>query len=124
MRSDRGNAVVEFVAVVPLLLIVGLAVVQVALLAHTRSVVQAAATDAARTAATSAQPQQAARNVAEDVLRAGLGDVPISSLTTTTGAVSGMPVVSVHLEARPDLFMLPDAVVVSATRHALMEAVR
>jgi len=124
MRSDRGNAVVEFVAVVPLVLIVGLAVVQVALLAHTRSVVQAAAMDAARTAAVSAHPDQAARSAAEAALREGLGDVPITSIAATTTVTSGMPVVSVHVETRPDLFLLPDVVAVSATRQALAEPVR
>lgn len=122
MRSDRGNATVEFVAVVPLVLLVGLSVLQFALLAHAQSVVDAAAGEAARVAAVSAEPLAAARSAAEDMIGSALGEVPITGFSMSHGRASGMETVSVTVQARPALALLPDVVEVSGTGRALVEA--
>ncbi len=120
MKDDPGNAAVEFVAVVPLLFLVGLTVLQLALLAHAQSVVRAAAAEAARVAAVSADPASA-RERADQIIADALGDVPISDFRLTTGAVSGLPVVAVVIEARPQLALLPDFVTVTGSSRALRE---
>ena len=122
--TDRGNATVEFVAVVPLLVLVGLTVLQLVLLAHAKSIVAAAAAESARVAAVSAAPEPAARQTAAGAVAQGLGGIPMSDFLLTRSEVSGAAVVRVRVEARPRLVLLPDLAVVSGTGHALLEPVR
>ncbi len=123
-RPDRGNATVEFVAVVPLLVLVGLTVLQLVLLAHAKAIVSAAAAESARVAAVAAAPQSAAHRTATDMVAEGLGGMPLTDFRLTSHEVSGVPVVTVRVEARPRLALLPDVAVVSGTGHALLEPVR
>ncbi len=118
---DRGNASVEFVAVVPLLFLVGIAVLQLALLAHAQAVVGAAASQSARAAAVSAQPEPAARAAADEVLGTALAGMPVAEFSITEEVAAGIPVIAVRIEARPDLFLLPDVAVVSGIGRALVE---
>lgn len=122
--ADRGNATVEFVAVVPLLFLVGLTVLQLVLLAHAKSIVSAAAAESARAAAVSAASEPAAQQTAAAVVVQGLGGMPMSDFRLTRNEVSGAAVVTVRVEARPRLVLLPDVAVVSGTGHALLEPVR
>lgn len=122
MRSDRGNAVVEFVAVVPLLFLVGLGVLQVGLYAHAKSLVDTAATEAARVAAVSADPVRAARATAEEILGEALIGVPIVGLQVSSEYASGLPVVAVRLQARADMHLLPGDPLLSGRGRALIEA--
>lgn len=69
MMADRGSAVVEFALVVPLVILVLLATVEIALVARTQLEVSQAAREGAREAAASPDP---ARAVA--VVRQFLGD--------------------------------------------------
>lgn len=121
MRGDRGSAVVEFVAVVPLVLLVGLTVLQFALLAHSRAVLGAAAAEAARAAALSDNPATAARATADDVVSDALGDVPVTHFRVQRGSEAGLPVVTVELSARPNLALLPDILEVTGRGHSLVE---
>jgi Flp pilus assembly protein TadG len=122
--TDRGNATVEFVAVVPLLVLVGLTVLQLVLLAHAKSIVSAAAAESARVAAVSAAPESAARQTAAAAVAQGLGGMPMSDFRLTRSEVSGAAVVTVRVETRPRLVLLPDVALVSGTGHALLEPVR
>lgn len=121
MSRDRGNAAVEFVAVVPLLFLVGLAVLQVALFAHAAAVVGAAAAEAARVAAVSADPARAARQVAVEVLDEAMGGVPLTGFEVRRETVSGLPVIAVEVRARPDLALLPVDPVISRSGRAIVE---
>ncbi len=121
MRRDRGSAVVEFVGVVPLVFLVGLAVVQLALLAHAKGVVEAAAMEAARVAAIAHPDDRVARQAAQEVIADGLGGAPIEELSLSGGTVSGLPVVTVRIVVAPRLVLLPDVVRISATRQALAQ---
>ena len=69
MSRQRGSAAVEFVLVVPLVLAVMLAAVEVAVVARTQLVVSQAAREGAREAATSPDPERAV-----SVVRRFLGD--------------------------------------------------
>lgn len=122
MTSERGNATVEFVAVVPLLFVVGMGVLQLALLAHAQGIVGAAASEAARAAAVSVDPGRSAREAAQAVMDDALGGVPISGFQLTGARESGLPVVAVEVRARPQLLMLPDVVEIAGTGRALVEA--
>jgi Flp pilus assembly protein TadG len=124
IRADRGNATVEFVAVVPLLVVVGLTMLQLVLLAHAKSIVSAAATESARAAAVSAAPTESAHRAAATVVAQGLGGMPVTDLRLTRDVVAGAPVVTVRVEVRPRLALIPDVVLVSGTGHALLEPVR
>ena len=59
MIRQRGSAVVEFVLVVPLVLVVLLAAVEIAVIARTQLTVSQAAREGAREAATSPDPERA-----------------------------------------------------------------
>ena len=119
--ADRGNATVEFVAIVPLLFLVGLTLLQLTLVAHTKSIVVAAAAESARAAAVSVSPATAARQTATEVVADGLGGLPLSDFAIARGEVAGAPVVTVQIEVRPRLALVPDLAVVSGTGHALVE---
>jgi Flp pilus assembly protein TadG len=113
--------VVEFVAVVPLLFLVGLAVLQVGLYAHAKSLVDTAATEAARVAAVSADPVRAARATAQEILGEALIGVPIVGMQVSREYASGLPVVAVQLQARADLYLLPGDPLLSGRGRALIE---
>lgn len=119
--GQRGSAAVEFVAVVPLLFLVGLAVLQVAMYAHAKSVVDTAAGEAARVAAVSAEPSEAARRAAEDVLGQAMGGVPLSGISVQHRSVAGLAVVAVEVRARPHLALLPVQPVLTGRGQALVE---
>jgi Flp pilus assembly protein TadG len=105
-RSDGGQATVELVLVLPLLLLVALGILQVALVARDVVAVQHAAREAARAAAVEPGPQ-AASAAAERVL-------PGSTTTILErGAVGGSVRVRVEHRSHTDVPLigplLPDA---------------
>ena len=63
-RDDRGQAAVELALVFPLVVVMVLAVVQVALIARDQVVIELAAREAARAASVSADPHGAALSAA------------------------------------------------------------
>lgn len=96
--SSRGSATVEFVLVVPLILLVLVTCLEVAALARTRLVVVAAAREGARVAATQPDPAAAARAV-----RGALGELGDSArITVTRPHVVGRPA-TVEIEVRQAL---------------------
>jgi len=86
---ERGSAVVEFALVLPLVLVMALAVVQVGLLARDRLLVEAAARAGARTAAV--DPNDAAARDAVIGSAPGLDGASVS-VTVTRGGTRGDPV--------------------------------
>ena len=91
--GDRGNAVVQFVMVVPMLIGLGVAVFQVAMVAHVATVTRAAATEAARVAALSQSPAAAAHRVAEDMLARSVAGVSVDAVTIRSQMRSGRSVI-------------------------------
>lgn len=121
VSADRGNATVEFVAIVPLLFLVGLTVLQLTLVAHAKSIVDAAAAESARAAAVSLSPAAAARQTAAEVVSDGLGGLPLTDFAIARGEAADAAVVTVRIAVRPRLALVPDLAVVSGTGHALIE---
>jgi len=92
-RSERGSAVVEFALVLPLVLLVVLALVQVGLFARDRLLVEAAVRSAVRAAAV--QDDEAAVRAAALAAAPGLVDANLTLSITRSGA-RGSPV-TVHV---------------------------
>ena len=117
--DDRGSAVVEFAVVVPLLVLVVLAVVQVGLALHVRATIQSAAAEGARVAAISGTATGVARTRA--VLATSIADGVVEDVTASSVTVRGVATVVVVVHARLPLVGLlgPTALVVQG--HALLE---
>ena len=118
---DDGSAVVEFVVVVPLLVLLLLAVVQVGLALHVRSTLVSAAAEGARVAAVSGGDAGVAERRTRSALADTLADGVVESVTATRRTVSGVPTVALEIRARLPLVGLlgPTALVVQG--HAVAE---
>ena len=118
-RGDGGSAVVEFAVVVPLLVLVVLAVVQVGLALHVRATIQSAAAEGARVAAISGAATGVART--RSVLATTVADGVVQDVSASTATVRGVATVVVVVHARLPLVGLlgPTALVVQG--HALVE---
>lgn len=122
--EDRGSAVVEFVLVAPLLLLLALAVVQVALLLHARATLTFAAAEGARAGALAGNDPAAGTRRAMLVLDQNLGDAVIRDVTAERDLVDGLPVITVHIEVDMPLMGLLGATEMSVEGHALVEEPR
>lgn len=94
-RDERGDAMVEFAVVAPVLMLLILGVVQFGLWYHAQHVVQTAALEASRAAATENGEISDGEDRATAVLRAGLGGAADSS---TVKVDMGAEFVSVRVE--------------------------
>ena len=121
LRRDDGSAVVEFAVVVPLLVLLLLAVVQVGLALHVRSTLQSAAAEGARVAAVSGGDPALARRRIEDALSQSFADGVVESVSARPVREAGVVAIEVEVRARLPLIGLlgPSALVV--TGHALAE---
>lgn len=119
--KDVGNAVVEFVAVVPLLFGLGLGVLETVLTAHAQSIVTAAAAEAAAVGAVSVDPERAALRAAEDVIRRGLGRSAPIEIAVRGETARGLPVLQVEVALHRDLLVLPQSVTLTGNGSSLWE---
>ena len=120
-EGDRGSAVVEFVLVAPLVLLLGLAVLQVALALHVRATLTAAAAEGARAAALAGSDPAAGIRRARSLLDANLAGPVVRDVSAARATVDGLPVITVRIVGRLPLVGLlgPTALVVEG--HALQE---
>ena len=88
-RGERGSAAVEFALVLPLVLVMALALVQVGLVARDRLVLEAASRAGAREAAVTPEDSEVAAAVA--AAATGLDPAALSVAVTRTGG-RGQPV--------------------------------
>lgn len=121
MRRDDGSAVVGFVVVVPLLVVVVLAVSQVALALHVRAAVTSAAADGARAAALAGGDAAVARARIRSALASTLADGVVDDVVVRRTTSDGLAVVDVEVTSRLPLVGLlgPTSLVVHG--HALVE---
>jgi hypothetical protein len=120
-RGDDGSAVVEFVVVVPMLMLLVLATAQVALALHVRSTVTSAAAEGARVAATAgADPVLARRRIAS-ALAGSLAQGVVDSVTVRRVVRGGIALVQVEVVSTLPLVGLlgPTSMVVQG--HAVSE---
>jgi Flp pilus assembly protein TadG len=120
-RGDNGSAAIEFVVVVPLLLVVVLAVAQVTLALYVRSTITSAAAEGARVAATSPGAGAVGVRRTREVLGATLADGVIESVTARPVRIRGVDTVEVVVRARLPLVGLLGPSLLVVRGHALRE---
>lgn len=120
-QRDQGSAVVEFVLVVPLVLLVFSAICQIAFASYIRSTLIACASEGARSGA----EFDADRGLAVRQTRAALADSiasdAVDDVTATTSRIEGVPVMAVTVRARLPLFGLLGPSTMEVTGHAIRE---
>lgn len=120
--ASRGSAVVEFVLVVPLVLLIFAAVCQIAFASYVRSTLIACAAEGARTGA----QFDSDRGLAVRQTRAALSDSiaasAVQDVRATTARTDGIPAMAVTIEARLPLFGLLGPTTMQVTGHALAES--
>lgn len=124
MRSragDRGSAVVEFAVVVPMLVLVVLAVVQVALALHVRSTVASAAAEGARVAAVSGGDGAAGVRRTRSALASTLAAGVVEAVTARTVVTGGIATVEIEVRARLPLVGLLGPSTLVLRGHAIVE---
>jgi hypothetical protein len=119
--GDRGSAVVEFALVAPLVLLVALAVLQVALALHVRATLTSAAAEGARAAALAgADPASGVRR-ARVMLAQNVAATVVRHVTAQRTTVDGLPVMAVRIEATLPLVGLLGPTTMTVVGHALQE---
>ncbi|MBM9461810.1 pilus assembly protein [Aeromicrobium sp. YIM 150415] len=122
MTRERGAAVPEFVLALALVLPIAIGIVQLALVAHVRSTLTAAATEGARAGAplgaSVADAEQSARRLADTTLAARFAE----DIAATRTTLDGLPVVEVTMHAEvPPLGVAGPGVPVTVTGHAVIQ---
>jgi Flp pilus assembly protein TadG len=107
--------------VVPLLVLVVLAVVQVGLALHVRATIASAAAEGARVAAVSGADTAAGVARTRSVLATSLADGVVESVTAARSGVRGVATVDIEVRARLPLLGLLGPTVLVVHGHALVE---
>lgn len=124
MHRERGSAVVDFVLVAPLLLLLALAVVQVALLLHARATLTSAAAEGARTGALSGNDPASGARRATLLAEQNTGSGVVRRVTARRETVDGLDVITVRIDAAIPLMGILGPTEVSVEGHALVEEPR
>ena len=105
----------------PLLILVALAVIQIALVAHLRATLTSAAAEGARAASLAGSSVHVGEARTRELLHATVGDDVIDDVVAYPTSVEGIAVMAVRIEASPPMVGLlgPRTVVVEG--HALRE---
>ena len=119
--ADTGSAVVEFAIVVPMLMLLVLAVVQVALALYVRTTLVSAAAEGARVAAVSGGDPAVAAARVRTALSSSLAEGVVESVTARRSAARGIPTIDVAVTARLPLVGLLGPTTLVVHGHALVE---
>lgn len=119
--TDRGSAVVEFVLVAPLLLLVAVAVLQVALTMHVRATLTSAAAEGARAAALAGADPGAGIRRTRALLAQNVAGPVVRDVTARRAVVGGLPVMAVRITADLSLVGLLGPQSMTVEGHALQE---
>lgn len=122
-RAENGSAVVGFALVTPLLVLVAVAVLQVALVAHVRSVLVSAAGEGARAAALAGSSVSLGQARVRGLLSEGVADALVTEVDVRRLRVDGLPVMAVRIHAEIPVVALPTVarVPVTVEGHAVIE---
>lgn len=120
-RDDRGSAVAEFALVTPLLLLVALAVLQLALALHVRTAVTSAAAEGARGAALAGSDLRIGENRTRDLLATSLAGAAVHSVVGSIRMVEGVPMVEMSVTADLPLIGFFGPTPMTVTGRAVVE---
>ena len=120
LRSDEGTAPVEFALVTPLLLLVALAVLQLTLLLHVRSVAIGAAAEGARLAAMSDEAAGKERTMA--ILSTSIAGTAIHDTVVRVDRTGPVPVAAVDVTLDMPLIGLLGPMEMTVTGRAVIES--
>lgn len=121
--DDAGNAIVEFALVVPILLAVALAVLQIALALHIRATLTSAAAEGARTAALAGSDLGAGERRTRDILATTIGSQLVDAVSVRREWREGALVVAVGIDATLPVLGLLGPSAMHVDGHALQEQV-
>ncbi len=120
-RSDSGNASVEFALVAPLLMLIALAVLQLMLAIHVRTVITSAAIEGARVGALVGSDLELAEQRTREVLAGNIAGAAVSEVVATETSVGETPMIAVSVAAELPLLGLYGPTTMSMTGHAFKE---
>lgn len=120
-RCTRGSAIVEFVLVVPLVLLIFAAVCQIAFASYVRSTLVACAAEGARSGAQADADRTVAVRQTKTAIANSVAADAVDNVVATTQRADGAPVMGVTITARLPLFGLLGPATMEVSGHALLE---
>lgn len=119
--SERGNASVEFALVAPLLMLVALAVLQLMLAIHVRTVITSAAIEGARAAALVDGDLNRAESRTRSILESNIAGTAVQSIRASRVMGGANEMFSVVVETELPLIGFYGPTSMKLTGHALAE---
>ena len=121
LASEDGNASVEFALVAPLLMLVALAVLQLMLAIHVRSVVRSAAIEGARVAALADGDLAGAESRTRSILESNIAGAAVHSITASQVTEGENEMFAMVVETELPLIGFYGPTSMKLTGHALAE---
>ena len=121
LQGDSGNASVEFALVAPLLMLVALAVLQLMLAIHVRSVVTSAAMEGARVAALVDGDLTRAESRTRSILESNIAGAAVRSISASQVTEGDNKMFAVVVETELPLIGFYGPTSMKLTGHALAE---
>ena len=121
LASEEGNASVEFALVAPLLMLVALAVLQLMLAIHVRSVVTSAAIEGARVAALVDGDLARAESRTRSILESNIAGAAVNSITASQVTDGENKMFAMVVETELPLIGFYGPTSMKLTGHALAE---
>ena len=122
-RKDSGSAIVDFVLVAPLLFAVALAILQVILVMHVRTVLTSAAAEGARAAALAGADPRAGERRARAIIDETIASDSVERIVVRRQMAGGATIMALDIEARLPLLGLLGPTVIHVRGHSLQEQV-
>ena len=120
-RDDGGSAIVDFVLVVPMLIAVGLAVLQIILVMHGRTVLISAAAEGARAAALADADRGAGERRARAIIEESIASSTVERIDVHARQSGSSVVMAVDIDARLPLLGLFGPTALHVHGHSLLE---
>jgi len=121
LRGDRGSAIVDFALIAPLLVAVGLGVVQVILAMHVHTVLTSAAAEGARAAALADADPSAGEHRARQIVEESIASSSLERITVHGEVKGGIPMMVVDIDARLPLIGMIGPSAIHVQGHSLLE---
>jgi len=123
VRDDRGSAIVEFVLVAPILIAVALAVLQIVIAMHVRTVLTAAAAEGARAAALAGADSHAGERRARAIIDETIASSSVEQISVHSMRSGGVSIMAIDIDARLPMIGLFGPTALHVQGHSLQEHV-